>query len=79
MKLVNYNHIMPTRYQLDVDLKAVVTADKLENSTKKLETRKVSEVLRNGQSAIDSHVCFDDIHSSLFPSTSIPAGLEEDF
>lgn len=42
VKLVNYNHIMPTRYQLDVDLKTVVTSDKLENSTKRLETRKVS-------------------------------------
>ncbi|MQM07309.1 hypothetical protein Taro_040149 [Colocasia esculenta] len=27
VKLVNYNHIMPTRYALDVDLKDMVTPD----------------------------------------------------
>ena len=27
MKCVNYNHIMPTRYTLDVELKSLVTAD----------------------------------------------------
>jgi hypothetical protein len=38
---VNYQHLMPTRYQLDVDLKAVVTQDTLDNATKKVEARKV--------------------------------------
>jgi hypothetical protein len=35
---VNYNHIMPTRYQVaaDLDLKTVVSEDKLSNK----ETRK---------------------------------------
>mmetsp|Transcript_27122 Transcript_27122/g.87055 ORF Transcript_27122/g.87055 Transcript_27122/m.87055 type:complete len:148 (+) Transcript_27122:32-475(+) len=27
IKSVNYNHVMPTRYTMDVDLKSVVTAD----------------------------------------------------
>ena len=27
VKLVNYNHVMPTRYSLDVDLKANITPD----------------------------------------------------
>ena len=27
IKTVNYNHLMPTRYTLDVDLKATVTFD----------------------------------------------------
>ncbi|CAI5463182.1 unnamed protein product [Closterium sp. Yama58-4] len=40
IKLVNYNHLMPTRYQLDVDLKSTVTADKLESSAKRVETKK---------------------------------------
>merc|ERR1711998_310820 len=35
VKLVNYNHMMPTRYNLEGDLKSVVTLDSLENSTKK--------------------------------------------
>lgn len=41
MKVVNYQHIMPTRYTLDVDLKGVVPVDAAENSTKRLEARKV--------------------------------------
>lgn len=42
IKTVNYQHIMPTRYTLDVDLKSVVTnwAD-VENTTARVEARKV--------------------------------------
>ncbi|KAJ0771256.1 putative ribosomal protein L27e [Helianthus annuus] len=36
IKLVNYNHIMPTRYTLDVDLKDVVTVDALQSRDKKV-------------------------------------------
>ncbi|KAF5825972.1 60S ribosomal protein L27 [Dunaliella salina] len=39
IKTVNYNHLMPTRYTLDLDLKNV-TGDVLENTTKKVEARK---------------------------------------
>uniref|UniRef100_A0A5B7B9X0 Putative 60S ribosomal protein L27-3 n=1 Tax=Davidia involucrata TaxID=16924 RepID=A0A5B7B9X0_DAVIN len=35
IKLVNYNHIMPTRYTLDVDLKDVVTLDVLQSVTRR--------------------------------------------
>ncbi|KAL6538520.1 60S ribosomal protein L27A [Orobanche gracilis] len=35
-KLVNYNHIMPTRYTLDVDLKDVVSTDALSSRGKKV-------------------------------------------
>mmetsp|Transcript_22535 Transcript_22535/g.58768 ORF Transcript_22535/g.58768 Transcript_22535/m.58768 type:complete len:136 (+) Transcript_22535:110-517(+) len=45
VKLVNYNHIMPTRYTLDVDLKSVVTPDVIENSTKRTEARKETKKL----------------------------------
>ena len=41
VKVVNYQHMMPTRYTLDVDLKGVVANDAAENSTKRLEARKV--------------------------------------
>lgn len=34
IKLVNYNHIMPTRYTLDVDLKDIITPDVLESKSK---------------------------------------------
>ncbi|GJS85783.1 60S ribosomal protein L27-like protein [Tanacetum coccineum] len=40
IKLVNYNHIMPTRYTLDVDLKDVVTADVLTSRDKKISACK---------------------------------------
>ena len=39
--MVNYQHIMPTRYTLDVDLKSLVTADVVDNSTKRKEVRVV--------------------------------------
>ncbi|KAK3272502.1 60S ribosomal protein L27 [Cymbomonas tetramitiformis] len=35
IKVVNYNHLMPTRYSLDVDLKTIVTSDVLDNAEKK--------------------------------------------
>merc|ERR1712072_545536 len=41
VKLVNYNHLMPTRYSLDVDLKASITPDVGKNAS--IETRKVFE------------------------------------
>ncbi len=40
IKVVNYQHMMPTRYTLDVDLKSVVTQDVLDNASKKQEARK---------------------------------------
>ncbi|GAB4854763.1 60S ribosomal protein L27-3 [Ancistrocladus abbreviatus] len=40
VKLVNYNHIMPTRYTLDVDLKDIVTADALQSRDKKVTAAK---------------------------------------
>ena len=42
IKVVNYQHMMPTRYTLDVDLKSIVTADVVDNSTKRKEVRLVS-------------------------------------
>ncbi|KAL0282445.1 UNVERIFIED_CONTAM: 60S ribosomal protein L27-3 [Sesamum angustifolium] len=42
IKLVNYNHIMPTRYTLDVDLKDVVSADALVSRDKKVTACKRS-------------------------------------
>jgi large subunit ribosomal protein L27e len=41
IKVANYNHMMPTRYNLDLDLKSVVTPDVVDNSSKKVEARKV--------------------------------------
>ncbi|XP_074281451.1 large ribosomal subunit protein eL27y-like [Silene latifolia] len=40
VKMVNYNHIMPTRYTLDVDLKEVVSADVLGSRDKKVTAAK---------------------------------------
>lgn len=40
IKVVNYNHIMPTRYTLDVDLKDVVSLDTLQSRDKKVTAAK---------------------------------------
>lgn len=40
IKLVNYSHIMPTRYTLDVDLKDVVNVDVLQSRDKKVTASK---------------------------------------
>ena len=40
---INYNHLMPTRYTIDVDLKSVVTSDVMENSSKRTEACKASK------------------------------------
>ena len=45
VKMTNYNHLMPTRYTLDVDLKGVVTPDVLDNATKKVEAQKKAKKL----------------------------------
>eukprot|EP01018_Ginkgo_biloba_P006495 Gb_32636 [translate_table: standard] len=42
IKVINYNHIMPTRFTLDVDLKNIVTFDKLETYDKKVVAQNVS-------------------------------------
>ncbi|XP_072965028.1 large ribosomal subunit protein eL27x-like [Typha angustifolia] len=36
LKLVNFTHLMPTRYALDVDLKEVATIDSLQSRDKKV-------------------------------------------
>uniref|UniRef100_A0A0C9RV85 60S ribosomal protein L27 n=1 Tax=Wollemia nobilis TaxID=56998 RepID=A0A0C9RV85_9CONI len=40
IKVVNYNHIMPTRYTLDVDLKSLIGPDKLDSRDKKVAAAK---------------------------------------
>ena len=53
VKVVNYQHIMPTRYTLDVDLKGVVPVDAAENSTKRLEARKVPPLCTDHPSLLE--------------------------
>jgi large subunit ribosomal protein L27e len=41
IKVINYNHLMPTRYQLDMELKSVVTQDVFEGEVaKRAEVKK---------------------------------------
>lgn len=40
-QVVNYNHMMPTRYTLDVDLKGVVSGEVVDDSSKKTDANKV--------------------------------------
>ncbi|XP_038990964.1 60S ribosomal protein L27-3-like, partial [Hibiscus syriacus] len=43
IKLVNYQHLMPTRYTLDVDLKDAVTADAIQTKHKKVAASKATK------------------------------------
>ncbi|KAL3896592.1 MAG: hypothetical protein SGCHY_003975 [Lobulomycetales sp.] len=40
LKAVNYNHMMPTRYNLDIELKTIVTADALKDVPQRVAARK---------------------------------------
>ncbi|KAK9011388.1 hypothetical protein V6N11_044240 [Hibiscus sabdariffa] len=43
LKLVNYQHVMPTRYTLDVDLKDVVSVDSLQSKDQKVSACKATK------------------------------------
>jgi large subunit ribosomal protein L27e len=44
-KVVNYQHMMPTRYTLDADLKSVITHESLENGSKRTEANKEAKAI----------------------------------
>ncbi|KAG8365226.1 hypothetical protein BUALT_Bualt18G0082300 [Buddleja alternifolia] len=52
VKVVNYNHIMPTRYTLDVDLKDVVSPDALVSRDKKVTACKEIKASRFDNEAV---------------------------
>ena len=43
LQVVNYNHVLPTRYALDVDLRKVITAESMEKG-KRPDARKEVKV-----------------------------------
>jgi hypothetical protein len=45
IKTVNYNHMMPTRYVLDLELKGAVTSESTESTTKKVAAGKEAKKL----------------------------------
>jgi hypothetical protein len=45
IKVVNYNHIMPTRYTLDLDLKTAVTGEATESTDKRVGAAKEAKKL----------------------------------
>ncbi|KAI8909250.1 ribosomal L27e protein family-domain-containing protein [Entophlyctis helioformis] len=45
IKVVNYNHLMPTRYNLDVDLKQVVSAESFKEQSQRFAARKAIKKL----------------------------------
>eukprot|EP00178_Gracilaria_changii_P008916 TRINITY_DN2658_c0_g1_i2.p1 TRINITY_DN2658_c0_g1~~TRINITY_DN2658_c0_g1_i2.p1 ORF type:complete len:158 (-),score=20.53 TRINITY_DN2658_c0_g1_i2:47-469(-) len=40
IKYINYNHIMPTRYSVDIDVKSVVTPQAMKKLDSRVEARK---------------------------------------
>ncbi|KAI8910535.1 hypothetical protein PhCBS80983_g02665 [Powellomyces hirtus] len=45
IKVVNVNHLMPTRYNLDIDLKQVVTGESFKEPTQRVTSRKAIKKL----------------------------------
>ena len=45
VKVINYSHMMPTRYNFDVDFKGAATLDTLKDAKKKKEARKELKVV----------------------------------
>merc|ERR1712205_37249 len=45
IKVVNYNHMMPTRYGLDLDLKFMQGSDLVNNPSKRTESRKALKTM----------------------------------
>lgn len=45
IKAVNYSHLMPTRYNLDMDIKQIVTPETLKEPTQRLASRKAVKKL----------------------------------
>jgi large subunit ribosomal protein L27e len=45
VKAVNYNHMMPTRYNLDIELKTVVTSDIMKDPTQKIGAKRAVKKL----------------------------------
>lgn len=52
LKVVNYNHILPTRYGLDADLQGVVKAETVANmEQKKMALKKIGKMFRERYSS----------------------------
>ncbi|KAJ3129339.1 60S ribosomal protein L27 [Nowakowskiella sp. JEL0407] len=45
IKVVNYNHIMPTRYNLDIDMKATLTAETFKEAPQRYAAKKAIKTL----------------------------------
>jgi large subunit ribosomal protein L27e len=45
VKVVNFNHMMPTRYNLDIELKQVVNVDSFKDPSERLTARKAVKKL----------------------------------
>ena len=66
IKYINLNHLMPTRYSIDVELKGVVSPDVLDDSTKKIAAQKESKsCLRRGLKLVRTGGSSRDLRSKL--------------
>ena len=45
IKVVNFNHVMPTRYNLDLELKQVVTSESFKDPSERITARKAVKKL----------------------------------
>ncbi|KAJ3692257.1 hypothetical protein LUZ60_012607 [Juncus effusus] len=58
LKLVNFTHLMPTRYTLDVDLKEVATVDALSTRDKKVAACKAAKAKLEERFKTDGFCCY---------------------
>ena len=75
LKCVNYNHVMPTRYALDVELKSIVTSDVVSgsNPTARQNSRKeVKKILEDKRARTVEQSARGDCY--LRPVATVTAG-----
>jgi hypothetical protein len=64
LKCVNYNHVMPTRYALDVELKSIVTSDVVSGSNPTARQNSRKEVKK----------ILEDKHAQHCAQAALPCG-----
>lgn len=80
VKLVNYNHLMPTRYTLDLEgLKNVLTADTFKEVSQREEAKKtVKKTLEERYTSGKNRWFFTPLRTSQHPRRILDPGLRSD-
>jgi large subunit ribosomal protein L27e len=76
IKVINYNHLMPTRYTLELEgLKSVLNADTFKEVSQREEAKKtVKKVLEERYTSGKNRWFFTPLRTSLGPPTTTNGG-----